>query len=212
MAFSFNGSNQSISATGAPVLDVPATLCCQVYPNNITSDSFILNVGASNSNAYIGISLEGTSTGDPVAATYRSAAAVSGSAQKTGFVANAWQNVAGIFSAVNSRIVYLDALASSANTVNVPDLGTMALLGIGFLNRQTPALWSNSRIACAAMWSVVLTDDEITSLSKGFSPRRIRPQSLVFYAPLIRNLTDIKGALTLTNNNSATVADHPRVY
>jgi hypothetical protein len=41
---------------------------------------------------------------------------------------------------------------------------------------------------------------------------KIRPQSLVFYAPLVRNLVDTKGGLTITNNNSATVADHPRIY
>ena len=40
----------------------------------------------------------------------------------------------------------------------------------------------------------------------------IRPQSLVFYAPLIRNLIDAKGGRTITNNNGATVAVHPRIY
>lgn len=41
---------------------------------------------------------------------------------------------------------------------------------------------------------------------------KIRPQNLVFYAPLIRDLIDQKGGLTNNNNNGATVANHPRVY
>ena len=62
------------------------------------------------------------------------------------------------------------------------------------------------------MWNAALTDAEIASLAKGYKPTRIRPQSLVFYAPLIRDLQDTRGSLAITNNNSATVANHPRVY
>lgn len=67
-------------------------------------------------------------------------------------------------------------------------------------------------ISEAAIWNVALTDDEVASLAKGFKPTRVRPQSLVFYAPLVRDLQDLTGALTITNNNTATVAEHPRVY
>jgi hypothetical protein len=41
---------------------------------------------------------------------------------------------------------------------------------------------------------------------------KVRPQSLVFYAPLVRNLQDVRGGLTITNNNTAAVANHTRVY
>ena len=64
--------------------------------------------------------------------------------------------------------------------------------------------------AGAGIWNVALTAAEIASLAKGFSPRLIRPQSLAFYAPLIRETLDIRGGLTLTDSGS-TVADHPRI-
>ena len=67
-------------------------------------------------------------------------------------------------------------------------------------------------IAEAAVYNAALTAAEIASLAKGMTCDKIRPQSLVFYAPLVRNLVDAKGGLTLTNNNAATVANHPRVY
>jgi len=41
---------------------------------------------------------------------------------------------------------------------------------------------------------------------------KVRPESLVFYAPLVRDLQDVCEGLTITNNNGATVANHPRVY
>ena len=41
---------------------------------------------------------------------------------------------------------------------------------------------------------------------------KVRPQNLVFYAPLVRDLIDAKGGLVITNNNGATVATHPRIY
>lgn len=62
------------------------------------------------------------------------------------------------------------------------------------------------------IWNAALTAAEIASLAKGMTCDKVRPQSLVFYAPLVRNLIDQKGGLTITNNNGATVANHPRIY
>jgi hypothetical protein len=70
----------------------------------------------------------------------------------------------------------------------------------------------NARVAEAAIWTAALTATEILSLNAGASPALVRPQSLVFYAPLIRDLQDVRGGLAITNNNGATVVDHPRVF
>ena len=67
-------------------------------------------------------------------------------------------------------------------------------------------------LAEVGIWNAALTADEVASLADGMTCNKIRPQSLVFYAPLVRDLIDVKGGLTITNNNSATVAAHPRVY
>lgn len=118
----------------------------------------------------------------------------------------------GVFTSSSSRTAYVNGGSSGTNTASVTT-GNTAYIGIAARHNGTSwGAFPSAKLAETAIWSVDLTADEITSLSKGFSPRRIRPQSLVFYAPLLRDLTDIKGALTLTNNNSATVADHPRVY
>lgn len=75
--------------------------------------------------------------------------------------------------------------------------------------------WQNhfaGELAEAGVWLGTLTADEVVALAKGMTCDKIRPQSLVFYAPLVRALVDQKGGLALTNNNGATVANHPRVY
>ena len=72
--------------------------------------------------------------------------------------------------------------------------------------------FADARIAECGIWNAALTAAEIASLAKGMTPDKIRPQSLVFYAPLVRNLQDVKGGLAITNNNAATVAAHPRIY
>ena len=68
------------------------------------------------------------------------------------------------------------------------------------------------RSAEVGVWNTNLTASEVLSLSRGMTCDKVRPQSLVFYAPLVRDLIDVKGGLTITNNNTATVANHPRVY
>ena len=78
---------------------------------------------------------------------------------------------------------------------------------------RTPVLlWANARVAEAAIWTAALTASDILSLSQGASPALVRPASLAFYAPLIRDLQDLRGGLAITNDNGATVADHPRIY
>ena len=72
--------------------------------------------------------------------------------------------------------------------------------------------YSDALIAEVGIWNAALTAAEVASLAKGMTCDKIRPQNLVFYAPLVRDLIDAKGGRIITNNNSATVANHPRVY
>jgi hypothetical protein len=62
------------------------------------------------------------------------------------------------------------------------------------------------------IWDVALTADEIAALAKGVRCSAIRPQNLRFHAPLIRDLIDVRGGRTITNTNTATVIQHPRLY
>ena len=76
----------------------------------------------------------------------------------------------------------------------------------------TPGLFFDGLIAEVGIWNAALTAAEVASLAKGMTCDKVRPNALVAYFPLIRDLTEIRGGLAVTNNNSATVANHPRVY
>ena len=71
--------------------------------------------------------------------------------------------------------------------------------------------WSTGDFAELGMWQATLTAAEIASLAKGMTCDKVRPQSLVYYTPLIREIQDLARGMTLTNTNS-TVANHTRVY
>lgn len=75
----------------------------------------------------------------------------------------------------------------------------------------------NGKIAELAIWSTVLTAGEFLALSKGFSALLVRPQSLVFYAPLwgrATNEPDIVRTTTISKVNTSTniiQVDHPKI-
>jgi hypothetical protein len=65
-------------------------------------------------------------------------------------------------------------------------------------------------VAEVSIWDVVLTDPEISSLGKGFSATRVRPQRLKTSSKLVRTLADSKGLSTASG--AVTASSHPRIY
>jgi hypothetical protein len=125
-----------------------------------------------------------------------------------------WRHVAVTFVPSTSITLYVDGAVESMTNNGVPLPSAIfsgsASLWVGSISNTT-STW-DGLIAEASIYNAALTAAEIASLSKGMTCDKIRPQSLVFYAPLVRALIDQKGGLALTNNNGATVANHPRVY
>lgn len=204
MAYKIDGaSSQYVSTSSAPISTLPVTLACFEKPSN--TNAIVL--------VYIGKSTLNYDRCQTVSKTNLVAAAgASQEATVSGASIN-WQHAGGRWASSKSRIAYLNGTAGTEDT-NTEESSNWNQIAIGarYNGAWGPFNSVNVEIAEAAIWSVVLTDAEIASLAKGFSPRRIRPQSLVFYAPLLRNLQDLRGGLALTNNNTATIANHPRVY
>jgi hypothetical protein len=72
-------------------------------------------------------------------------------------------------------------------------------------------VWSTGDFAELGMWQTTLSSAEINSLAKGFACDKVRPQSLVYYTPLVREIQDLARGMTLTDASS-TVQPHPRIY
>ena len=219
MAYDFNGTTQYVSGTSSPLGNRPTayTMSCWVKaPAQLNSFVFALS-NSTNNNYAIAIGcggVNGTTNSAQVRFFARSEDPTVGAGNinlggGTAFdntfhhIAISWDNSTGR--------LYVDG----AEVVSGGSMGTLQDLnriGIGAFVRASIALHFDGEIAECGMWSATLTQPEIASLAKGMTCNLVRPQSLAFYAPLMRNLQDVKGGLTLTNNNTATVANHPRVY
>lgn len=216
MAYDFvRASSQYLMVGSSVVTGPPFTMAAFVYPNNATQLMTATLVGSFASfTCAAAVALSGHVAGDPVSYTTKGDTGSNFlNAQTTAaFSASAWNAVSGVSESVSSRFAYLDGGNKGSNTTtdNAMTLNRTSV-GAGIYNNLLYDYFDGN-ICEVAYWNVALTDAEIASLAKGFKPTRIRPQSLMFYAPLLRNLQDVKGGLTITNNNSATVANHPRVY
>jgi hypothetical protein len=125
---------------------------------------------------------------------------------------NTFFHAAAVVNSQTSRSLFLNGSSKTSNSTNV---GTTSVNRINIGSRYFAGSlggYQNGLIAEVGIWNADLTTEEIESLAKGMTCDKVRPQNLVFYAPLVRELIDQKGGLTITNNNSATVANHPRVY
>jgi hypothetical protein len=131
---------------------------------------------------------------------------------ETAFSAGVWYHAAGVFANASSTEAFFNG--SAGNIIGAGSLTPTGIDQILIGVRRSTALgaYQNGLIAEVGIWNAALTAAEIASLAKGMTCDKVRPQSLVFYAPLVRNLIDQKGGLTITNNNDATVANHPRIY
>lgn len=101
----------------------------------------------------------------------------------------------------------------NTNTVTGNNLSATTLVTVtpSMGSRGATNSWMNGQIQNFGAWDAELNADEITSLSKGFSPRSVRPQSLITAAPLIREIIDIRGN-ALTGTNTSVGANNPRIY
>lgn len=211
MAYQFNGTSQYLNCA-APIAAAPITMACWARRTSMTGNASFIHL--SNLAALSGgFNLIHNATAGVVRVNVQQAGGTAQIASTTtNMVLNKWHHVCGVFSSSTSRSAYIDGGNSAGpNTVSVtPNNVSTTLIGVAWFNSYLSYIPGN--VADVGIWNAVLTTSEIASLAQGVSCRLIRPQSLVFYAPLIRNLVDVRGSLTLTNIGSATVADHPRIY
>lgn len=211
MAFSFNGTDQCIK-TASDVMSgdsYPITLYLRFSADRDDAGEALFALHSAEHGH--SIRLGGNIAGKPVRAvsSYGAGPANDNGAYQVGVYASA----GALFSSVTNRLVFVDQRTPITGTNPTTESVGNAKAYIATRPFEgAEGLFFDGAGAEAAIWSVALTAAEIASLAKGFSPRRIRPQSLVFYAPLIRNLQDVRRGLALTPVNGPTVVAHPRCY
>jgi hypothetical protein len=227
MAFTFNGTNNYLSSS-PPVVAMPLTMVCWFKLAQVTLGKAIMSISTAGGSGRFQMS----HTSGTFSAFISDGLSSVGAANvclglSCGFskpAVGTWHHGACVFASTTSRTAYLNAAdyfatvaeggseVSGTSTVfnSGPSAPDRLLIGARIDAGAIGAI-CNGDIAEVAIYNVALTRAEIVALAKGFTPDQVRPQSLVFYAPLVRNLIDTKGGLPITNNNSATVVEHPRI-
>jgi hypothetical protein len=222
MAYGFvKASSQYLSINDTATLDVTGAItvaCWSKRGADLTTDQQLIakyesSAGKLNQRSYL---LLVTTSGNLAFITTQDGTGSTVSRRDSSSSTSAtFQHLCGTWSPVNYPNVYISGALSNGTSqgtaTNTSIHSGTANLTLGAASVGTGSFFTGD-IAEVGIWNAALSAAEIASLAKGMTCDKIRPQSLVFYAPLVRNLIDQKGALTITNNNGATVTTHPRVY
>jgi hypothetical protein len=218
MAYTFNGSTQYLRATSQSwgITAWPMTLYARGKSSDLTNNQVVATFMQEGS-PYNGFQLlfAGANASDPMnVGTF----GVVGIDSSVSYSDGAWHSFAQRRASNTVFDVDADGTVDTGATTSATFPSSPGAGGVNIGARLTPSfsLGLTGAAACVAMWSAALTDAEMASLVAGFSPRRVRPQSLRFYAPIVRELQVIAHQLTvapaLTATASPTVSDHPRSY
>lgn len=213
MAYKFaTASSQYLELAAAPVTAVPLSISLWFNTANVSNVDSLFTIQDGNGNDQFLLYYGGN---DFVVMTIQGSTLVSATRAITGLT-NQWVHVCGVYSAINNRQAWVNGVSGGANintgtaTPNAANIDTVRV-NVRYYAGSLGS-YGNANIAEIAVYNTALGEDEIVMLSKGFSASLVKPQNLVYYAPLIRDLGDIRGGLIHTNNNGATVSAHPKIY
>lgn len=128
---------------------------------------------------------------------------------------NTWHSWGSQYTGTQSKI-FLNGVNEATTTAAQSANSAVFIHTLGFVTFAgglDAGPFPEGEVAELAVWNVALSDAEMVALSKGFRANRIRPQSLLFYAPLVRGQVDKIGGRTFSVLGAAAAyADHPRVF
>ena len=188
----------------------PYTLACWFNTDDDTISQGLMWVGDKDSGVEYGEIQAAGAVGDAVSAANRSTSdGFDAAYSSTGFTAGAWHHACGVFTNSTSRAAFIDGGSKGTNaSENAPD-AVYDRFGIGARLDATASNWLSGHIAEAAVWNMALSDDDVAQLGAGYSPLFVRPESLVAYWPLVRDLVDRLGTVELTPNGTTVSAHVP---
>lgn len=181
MARDISSGNYLIAGSAAATA-VPISMACWYNIDTLgqTHLGICLGVAASLDNQF---QLTGTVSNTIIARTRTTSNAdAESSANYTSIGTGKWLHGAAVFASTTSRAAYLNGGNKGTNATSATPAGiNRTTIGA----RPDGSSVADAKIAWPCIWNVALTDDEIASLAKGIHPLRIRPASIVFFAPLI---------------------------
>ena len=206
-----SASSQYMATATTPVTAAPLTLSCWFKPANVTADMGLLSIQDTGVNQRFVLAFLGATAGDPCRFRGNAFSALS----PTGLVSQGvWAHAAGVAVSTASRTCYVNGSGGTTDTNSVTPTGLDAI-EIGSIGGTGRSSYADADICEAALWNVALTQNELTALSQGVLPLRIRPLSLVWYAPVwgfqSPEIDLTSGARSMTLTNAPAQANHAPV-
>jgi hypothetical protein len=126
-------------------------------------------------------------------------------------VADSWYHAAAVYSSPTSYSAFLNGKGKATGSTSRTPSGINNAT-IGLQKQASSGTPFNGSLAEVAVWNAALTDQEIAVLATGMPASAVRPQSLVFYLPLVRELVDLMGNAPFAKVGSPAAAEHCRIY
>lgn len=192
----------------AVVTAYPFTMACWFYADSLSSARTLMCVGPASaaaaqqriyaSSTEVGANSEGGGTNANATTTAAPSASV-------------WTHAAGVFVSATDRRAFINGGSKGTNATSVAFSTAINRTVIAQrLRSNVYAQGMDGRLAECAIWNEALSDDDVYSLSRGYRPSLIRPDSLVMYVPMIRDVLDFSGGQTLTATGTPVVIEHTR--
>lgn len=216
MAYGSFSTSNYLRASSTPITAYPLTIAAWAKTTDLVTAQILCSIknGASAS-LRNNFDIRVNSSGVPVCQA-GDASSSSNASAPSGLSSNTWAHIAGRFTDATHRDCAKDGSFGSESTTSLTPSGIDGV-NIGAQYYSSGSLnfpWGNGgtgEIAELGVWNVALTDAEVLSLAAGFSPRLVRPQSLVIYMPLVRDVIDLKGR-AFSVVGSPAVSSHHRIF
>lgn len=180
----FDGVDDFLQRDSAPVTAAPFTVSLWFYADSVTKNGTALFIGDKDvANQMYRLQIAGAVAGDPIRWRIRDSSGTLTIVTTTGYSANTWHHACAVEAAEDDHRVFLDGGSKATNTTSKTVTGSDRLT-VGRNGDSSPDGEYDGRVAELVIWNAALTDAEVAALSGRISALLMRPDNLVFYAPL----------------------------
>lgn len=214
MAYDFDGNNATTIALNGPFTTLPSvgfTFSCLVNARNFNQQNAVVFGMASDTDNSNYHRLILRSDGNVRYNRYNGGN--SNSIATSNITANNWWHITGLSITDTDARVYINGGSEGINTGNRTPSG-INRVSIGQLVRSTNQAGLDGHVAECVIWNAVLSAEERTFLGTGPpwpSPLSIRPDDILFYAPLVGTESEVFGDVALANPDNRPTSEHPPV-
>lgn len=213
MARSFSGSGQYLTRGSAVATVTPLSMACWFNPT-VATGSVVMSVSATAPPPSFDIEFHSGATNTVDAEAWSATVDDESALCATVLAVGTWYHLCAVFTSSTSRTMYVNGTGAVTSVVSVTPLNT------GIVNSAIGAKPSgvsplNGVVAFTSYWSVALGSADALSLSKGFSPKKVRPDALLSYLRLTGGLSpepDVRSSLTWALTGTPTAVANPRLY